>query len=205
MPKLKPTKALFIKSQGGCRNANYQTNLPLAKYIRRAFSAISVLVAVGTFFVALLLQRKRHISNQLGLLKSLMCELNYLGGEGKMQIGSMSRDSHLHWYEEAFNKGDIPTHDMWDIDVNRYIAELDERIKGKSTRSLKNFLLFIHDCVGMVNKWTDVLLKVARSEDKKEVISQKPRKMSVFVKQPIERLEKLIPETLQEINTSWFD
>ncbi len=169
-----------------------------------AFSAISVLVAVGTFFVALFLQRNRHINNQLGLLKSLVCELNYLGGEGQMQIGSTKRDSHLHWYEEAFSKGGVPTHDMKDIDVNRYIAELDEEIKGKSTRSLKEFLLFIHDCVVMVNRWTDEFLKLLQSEDKKEVRSQKARKMYVFVKQPIERLKTLVPEAFQEINTNWF-
>lgn len=66
-----------------------------------SFSAISVLVAVATFFIALGLQRKRHINNQLGLLKSLICELNYLGGEGEMQIGPLSRHSHLHWYDVA--------------------------------------------------------------------------------------------------------
>ena len=169
-----------------------------------AFSAISVLVAVVTFFIALLLQRKRHIDNQFGLLKSLMCELNYLGGKEKMLIGSISRDSHLHWYNAAFSKGDIPTHDMKEIDINRYITPLDEKIKGKPTRSLKEFLLFIHDCVVMVNKWTNEFLKLAQSEDE-EFAKQEAKRKYVFVKQPLGRLNKLIPEALQEMNTNWFD
>lgn len=170
-----------------------------------AFSAISVLVAVKTFFIALWLQRKRHINNQLGLLKSLMCELNYLGGEGEMQIGPLTRHSHLHWYEEAFSEGGVPTHDMKDIDVNRYIVELDEKIKGNSTRSLKDTLLFIHDCVVMINRWTDEFLKLVQSEDNKQIKRQKAGKMYVFVKQPIERLKILVPGALQEINTNWFN
>lgn len=170
-----------------------------------AFSAISILVAVGTFFIALWLQRKRHINNQLGLLKSLICELNYLGGEGKMQIGPLTRYSHLHWYEEAFSEGGVPTHDMKDIDVNRYIAELDEKIKGKPTRYLKEVLLFIHDSVVMINRWTDEFLKLTQSRDNKEVKSKEAEKMYVFVKQPIERLKILIPEAVRQINTKWLN
>lgn len=170
-----------------------------------SFSAISVLVAVATFFIALGLQRKRHINNQLGLLKSLMCELNYLGGEGEMQIGSIPRHSHLHWFEDTFSKGGVPTHDMKDIDVNRYIVELDEKIKGNSTRYLKDTLLFIHDCVVMINRWTDEFLKLVQSEDSKEVKREKAEKMYLFVKQPIQRLKILVPEAIQEINKNWFD
>lgn len=169
-----------------------------------SFSAISVLVAVATFFIALGLQRKRHINNQLGLLKSLICELNYLGGEGEMQIESIKRHSHLHWYEEAFSKGGVPTHDMKDIEVNRYIVELDEKIKGNSTRYLKDTLLFIHDCVVMINRWTDEFLKLVQSEDTKEVKREKAEKMYVFVKQPLERLKILVPEAVQEVNTKWL-
>ena len=170
-----------------------------------AFSAISVLVAVGSFFIALLLQRKRHINNQLGLLKSLMCELNYLGGEEKMQIGPITKYSHLHWYEKSFSKGEIPSYSMKDIDVNRYIAELDEKIKGESTRSLKEYLLFIHDNVVMINRWTDEFLKLAQSRDSKEVKIKEADKMYIFVKIPIENLKKLVPEALQKINTNWFN
>ena len=170
-----------------------------------SFSANSVLVAVATFLLALWLQRKRHITNQLGLLKSLMCELNYLGGEGEMQIGPIKRHSHLHWYEETFNKGGVPTHDMKDIEVGRHIVELDEKIKGSSTRYLKDTLLFIHDCVVMTNRWTDEFLKLVQSEDSKEVKRQQAQKMYVFVKQPIERLKILVPEAIQEINTKWLN
>ncbi len=169
-----------------------------------SFSAISVFMAVVTFFIALRLQRKRHINNQLGLLKSLMCELNYLGGEGEMQIGPLTRHSHLHWYEEAFSKGGVPTHDMKDIDVNRYIAELDEKIKGESTRYLKEVLLFIHDSVVMINRWTDKFLKLTQSRDSKQVKSKEAENMYIFVKQPIERLKILIPEAVQEISTKWL-
>ena len=170
-----------------------------------AFSAISVLVAVATFFIALWLQRKRHVNNQLGLLKSLMCELNYLGGEEKMQIGPITRYSHLYWYEKLFSKGEIPSHDMKDLDVNRYIAELDEKIKGKSTRPLKESLLLIHDNVVMINRWTDTFLKLSQSRDSREVKIKKADKMYIFVKTPIDNLKKLVPEALQKINTNWFD
>lgn len=170
-----------------------------------AFSAISVLVAVGTFFIALCLQRKRHINNQLGLLKSLICELNYLGGQEKRQIGSITTYSHLYWYEKAFSKGEIPSHDMKDIDVNRYIAELDEKIKGKSTRRIKDFLLFIHDNVVMINKEKDRFLKLSQSRDSKEVKIKKANDRYLFVQIPIENLKRLVPEIFQEINTNWFD
>lgn len=187
------------------------TEMPIIKQIflwlniyGGAFSAISVLVAVGTFFTALFLQRNRHINNQLGLLKSLVYELTYLGGEEEMQIGSIRRDSYLTWYEEAFSKNSVPTHDMKDIDVNRYIAELDERIKGRPTRHLKEFLLCIHDCVVMANSLRNEFLRILVSEDKEEVKTQKCKETYVVIKQPLKHLRKIVPEALQEIDTNWF-
>jgi len=168
-------------------------------------SATSVFSAVVIFLLTLWSQKKRHVDNQLGLLKSLICELNYLAGEGEMHIGPITRISHLRWYEDSFKKGGVPTHDMKDIDVNRYIAELDETIKGKSTRYLKEVLLFIHDNVIMINRWTYQFLKLTQSTDGKEVKSEKAKGMFVLIKQPIERLKILIPEAIQEINTKWLD
>lgn len=168
------------------------------------FSAVSVFVAVIIFLLALWSQRKRHVGNQIGLLQSLICELNYLGGKGEMQRGPIKRRSHLHWYEDSFKKGGVPTHDMRDIDVNRYIAELDERIKGKSTRYLKETLLFIHDNIVMINRWTGEFLKLTQSKDNKETKSKRANAIYVFVKQPMQRLGVLIPEAVGEINEKWF-
>ncbi len=168
-------------------------------------SAASVLIAVVIFLITLLLQRNRRIRGQIGILKSLMCELNYLGGQGEMNVAGRARRSHLYWYEKSFKTGSIPTHDMKDINVNTYITELDEEVKGKSTRDLKNIVLWIHDCVIMVNRWTGEFLKLHSADYPSQIKAQEVKKMLPFVKHPIDRLKELIPVATKEIDTKWLN
>jgi len=163
------------------------------------FSFLGVIGLVVTFMVSLRLQRKRHFQNQLGLLKTLRWELNYLGGQQEIHVSSVTRYTHLRWYKETFQKGDIPPLDMKDIDPNRYIVELDEEIKGKSTYELKNLVSWVHDDVTLVNSLTRKTLELILANSPSEI-----NEMCRLVDKSIASLEKLIPEAIREIDMKWL-
>lgn len=170
------------------------------------FSFLGVIGLVVTFMVSLRLQRKRHFQNQLGLLKILRWELNYLGGQQGIHVSSLARSrySHLRWYKTTFQKGDTPPLDMKDIDPNRYIFELDEEIKGESTYKLKILVSWIHDDVTLVNNLTRKILELILANSPSEIKKHKIKEMRRLVDKSIASLEKLIPEAIRKIDMKWL-
>ena len=165
------------------------------------FSFLGVVGLVVTFMVSLGLQRKKHLQNQLGLLKTLRWELNYLGGQQDICVDSLFRYPHLRWYETTFEKGDIPPLDMKDIDPNRYVVELDEEIKGESTHELKILVSWVHDDATLVNNLTRKLLELNLANSPSEI---KIKELRRLVDKSITSLEKLIPEAIKEIDMKWL-
>lgn len=164
------------------------------------FSFLGVIGLVVTFMVSLRLQRKRHFQNQLGLLKILRWELNYLGGQQEIHVRSHARYSHLRWYKTTFEKRHIPPLDMKDIDPNRYIVELDEEIKGELTYELKILVSWVHDDVTLVNSLTRRILEMNLANSPSDRIKELRR----LIDNSIASLEKLIPEAIREIDMKWL-
>jgi len=165
------------------------------------FSFLGVIGLVVTFITSLLLQRKRHFQNQLGLLRVLKWQLNYLGGQQEIRVRSDARYPHLRWYKTTLKAGDIPPLDMEDIDPNRYIFELDEEIKGESTYELKILVSWVHNDVTLVNNLTRKLLELNLANSPSEI---KIKELRCLVDKSITSLQKLIPKAIKEIDMKWL-
>jgi hypothetical protein len=158
------------------------------------FSLAGIFLAFLYFAQSSHSERRRHLLNQIGLLKSLLIRLEYLAGEDVMKIfGKPRRISHTRWYIETLFQGKIPTHKILELDADFFASNLDYEIAGKSTYELKKSLYYARDKILMINFWSQKLLKILEIPDKKRK-EELLKRYKIFVSEPLLDLQKLIPE-----------
>jgi len=101
--------------------------------------------------------KKREEEKQLTLLQSLYDELCAISSR-KNTFGLYKKskfEGNLEWFKASLQKGNLPAHEIWYINVGVYIGELKKEIKEKGTRNLKKQIILINQKISLLNGFLD--------------------------------------------------
>ena len=137
----------------------------------------------------------QHLKKQIELLKSLLIELDMISSKSN-KIKVISKDykieGNLQWFKELLEKGNVPLHDMWDLDASKYLTELDNNIKEIELSEIKKVIVLINQKISLLNLYRRALVlknnKVITDSSKKiikeviEIISDTKRFIEKVIK-----------------------
>ena len=102
-----------------------------------------------------------HIKIQIGLLSSLLTELEMLSSKSN-KIKIISDDykirGNLEWFKESVTKNETPLHDMWEINPSKYLSELDNEINGIKLEEIKKFIVFVNQKISLLNFYREGII-----------------------------------------------
>lgn len=178
--------------------------LPFPDGYEEFFTIFAIFITVIFFMWGTQQKKKEHRLNQEGLLRNLLFRLEYLGSKDVMYILNEPRESHLKWFSKLIFKGAFPAHRMLELNADFFVSKLDETIGGKSTYELKKYLFLATDKINMINYWNQRALEIFSTPGiTEDEIKTFYEKFSGFIKAPIEKLQELIPEMKNHIESEF--
>lgn len=169
--------------------------------IENILTIVSILIMVAIFRIEILFKNKKHIENQVGLLKCLLNELDVLSKD--REICCTNIKGHITWYKEEIGKGNIPLHPIKEINVGLYTGSLDDKIKDKSTYELKQALQLLNDKVFLINSYANKLINSHYSELKDKTKKEIKNNFLPRLSNTLPDLEKLVCCIRQILKLNW--
>lgn len=178
--------------------------------LTETMSFISIFLITIIFLLNTYYSDMNHYMNQQGILRNLLSELEYLGGESPMIIVGEEWESHVDSYRKIYRKWkksdvktwEIPAHGVRNIDVNYYATGLDYKLGGRSTEGIKRVLYAAKDCIDLINYYNDRMIRLrleSENFDRKTMWD-----LHEIAKLSLNRLYKLCRELIKTIKEDFL-
>ena len=173
---------------------NYDVHvLTYYEHVTEEVSRNALYVSIFALFAAIImgiLPFYRDYKKQVSLLESLYSELDAISSKEKkinLLNKEISTKGNLQWVEELFGWDLKPAHGIWKLNTQIYVDGLNEKIKFKKTKHLKNALIHISQKIELIENYLSQYNQV--SEKNKEYRKNVKEAITKVLKEVIELVE----------------